>query len=60
MKKLLILFLSLFLFTSQAHALLLGPAKWAVKKAAEKVQKSEKERLKKEFVKKMTKPKQGQ
>lgn len=60
MKKLIILFLSLFLFTTQANALLLGPAKWAVKEAAKKVPKSEKERLKKEFVKKMTKPKQGQ
>lgn len=60
MKKLIILFLSLFLFTTQANALLLGPAKWAIKEAAKKVPKSEKERLKKEFVKKMTKPKQGQ
>ena len=60
MKKLIILFLSLFLFTTQANALLLGPAKWAVKEAAKKVPKSDKERLKKEFVKKMTKSKQGQ
>ena len=60
MKKIIILFLSLFHFTTQANALLLGPAKWAVKEAAKKVPKSEKERLKKEFVKKMTKPKQGQ
>ena len=51
MKKLLILFLSLFLFATQANAFALG---WLAKQAGKNVPKKEKERLKKEFLKKMT------
>ena len=48
MKKLLILFLSLFLFATQANAFALG---YLVKKSSERVPTKEKERLKKEFFK---------
>lgn len=51
MKKLLILFLSLFLFSSQANAFALG---WLAKQAGKNVPAKEKERLKKEFFKKLT------
>lgn len=51
MKKLSILFLVLFLFSTQANAFI---GAWVIKQAGKNVPAKEKERLKKEFFKKLT------